>query len=155
MDIDCIDTVQHAKWHRWNRGIFRALTSTQQFGIRSRGASSDHGNLFGELFSEIAVYQALSRKPLARMSTRQKRHFLACERAGIRALVRKIHKIGNRVWWSRRRDGSGVDVLIAHPAWPRMAPRRTRRVRTSTPDHFSIEPIAAEDCSTRQLPQEG
>jgi len=121
MDDTGVDEVRSARWRRWNKNIFRALARSRQLGLATRSASG-RGDLYMRLFDALAAYRALSASPPREVDRRGFRRFLVAERRDIRGLVRRIRAGGDRVWWSARRDGTGVDLLIAGEAWSPVAP---------------------------------
>lgn len=108
-----IDPVRNAKWRRWSSGIFRAVARRQEIGLYTR-SSANRGDLYAALQTDLAVYRSLLFAKLPGYDPRRHRRLLANERRSIRTLVRRIREeCGDRVWWTIRRDGTGIDLLVA------------------------------------------
>lgn len=126
-----IDRVRNAKWRRWSSAIFRAVARRQAIGLYTR-CSSNRGDLYAALQTDLAVYRSLLFAQLPGYDFRRHRRFLANERRSIRALVRRIREeCGDRVWWTIRRDGTGVDLLVAGRSWSPARAAMTVRLRSS------------------------
>lgn len=136
--MDYIDAVRCQRWRRWNRRIYRAILYAQVIGLRTR-RSSQRGDLYFDLQTELVAYRVLARTSIPGYDRRRRRRMLARERRGIRAKVQRIRDLGDRVWWSFRLDGSGVDLLIAGEQWPptkvdsRARPRRRNCADAAAP----------------------
>lgn len=104
------------RWRRWHRALFPAVVCAPAVGLRTRG-SSGHGALYWHFFTELAAYRSLSPASLPTYDRRSRRRMLARERRAIRALAERIRHCGDRVWWSVRRDGTGLEILIAGESW--------------------------------------
>jgi hypothetical protein len=113
---DWIDEVRSQRWRRWNRRIFQSVVTTRAVGLRTRSACG-RGDLYAELQTELFVYGSLANAKIRGYDRARRRRFLAGERKGIRTLVERIRNCGDRVWWTIRRDGSGIDLLVAGRAW--------------------------------------
>ena len=112
-----VDTFSTLHWRRWNRRIYQMVARTEVIGLRTRRASPSSSHRFHDLLCELVAYRGLCRASLPGYDRRRKKRMLARERRGIQAMVRCLHTLGHRVWWAVRRDGTGIDILVAAETW--------------------------------------
>ena len=127
-----VDEFSTLRWRRWNRTIFPAVARARTIGLWTRSASAD-GDRFADLHSDLVAYGSLCRASISGYDRRRLRRMLAQERRDVRAKVQRLGDLGNRVWWSIRRDCSGVDILIAGKAWSPESAALTSHARKGRP----------------------
>jgi hypothetical protein len=127
--MDEVDTFSTLRWRRWNRRIYSTVARTEAIGLWTRRASPWCSHRFHDLLCELVAYRGLCRASLPGYDRRRKKRMLVRERQGIQAKVRRLHALGHRVWWAMRRDGTGVDILIAAETWSPVSADDRRRGR--------------------------